>query len=95
MLFKEIKQDGFTGSYTRVTEFIRHWRNQSSAASTKSAFVPLHFALGEAFQFDWSEEWLVIGGIHRKILAAHTKLCASRAFMICAYPCLLYTSRCV
>lgn len=86
MLFKEIKQDGFTGSYTRVTEFIRHWRNQSSAASTKSAFVPLHFALGEAFQFDWSEEWLVIGGIHRKILAAHTKLCASRAFMICAYP---------
>jgi transposase len=86
MLFKEIQQDGFTGSYTRVTEFIRHWRNQSSAASTKSAFVPLHFALGEAFQFDWSEEWLVIGGIHRKILAAHTKLCASRAFMICAYP---------
>jgi hypothetical protein len=65
---------------------VRSWRNQSSAASTKSAFVPLHFALGEAFQFDWSEEWLVIGGVHRKILAAHTKLCASRAFMICAYP---------
>lgn len=51
-----------------------------------SRHLPLHFALGEAFQFDWSEEWLVIGGIHRKILAAHTKLCASRAFMICAYP---------
>ena len=86
MLFNEIKQQGFTGSYTRVTEFIRHWRNQSSATNTKSAFVPLQFALGEAFQFDWSEESLVIGGIHRKILAAHTKLCASRAFMICAYP---------
>ena len=87
MLFNEIKQQGFTGSYTRVTEFIRHWRNQSSATNTKSAFVPLQFALGEAFQFDWSEESLVIGGIHRKILAAHTKLCASRAFMICAYRC--------
>lgn len=86
MLFNEIKQEGFTGSYTRVTEFVRHWRTQSSAASTKSAFVPLQFALGEAFQFDWSEEALVIGGIHHKILAAHTKLCASRAFMICAYP---------
>ena len=86
MLFNAIQQEGFTGCYSRVTEFVRHWRNQSSAASTKSAFVPLHFALGEAFQFDWSEEWLVIGGIHRKILAAHTKLCASRAFMICAYP---------
>lgn len=49
-------------------------------------YVPLRFALCEAFQFDWSEEWLVIGGIHRKVLAAHTKLCASRAFMLSGYP---------
>ncbi|WP_295625487.1 hypothetical protein [uncultured Nitrosomonas sp.] len=27
-----------------------------------------------------------IGGIHRKVLAAHTKLCASRAFMLSGYP---------
>jgi hypothetical protein len=27
------------------------------------AFVPKAFALGEAFQFDWSEEGLLIGGI--------------------------------
>jgi len=85
MLFKTIQQEGFTGSYSRVTQFVRLWRNQSSMGS-KSAFVPLKFALGEAFLFDWSEEWLVIGGIHRKILAAHTKLCASSAFLICAYP---------
>ena len=31
-------------------------------------------------------EWLMVGGIHRKILAAHTKLCASRAFWLTAYP---------
>jgi transposase len=31
-------------------------------------------------------EALVIGGIHRKIQAAHTKLSASRAFMVVAYP---------
>ncbi len=48
--------------------------------------MPLKFELGEAFQFDWSEEWLVIGGILRKILAAHTKLCANRAFMLSGYP---------
>jgi hypothetical protein len=24
--------------------------------------VPLTFALGEAFQFDWSEDWTVIMG---------------------------------
>jgi hypothetical protein len=28
----------------------------------------------------------MIGGIHRKIQAAHTKLCASRAFYLSAYP---------
>lgn len=85
MLFEEIQKQGFTGCYARVTKFIRVWREQSQSSS-KSAFVPLHFALGEAFQFDWSEEALVIGGTHRKVLAAHTKLCASRAFMISAYP---------
>jgi transposase len=48
--------------------------------------VPLKFQLGEAFQFDWSDEWLMIDGIHRKIQAAHTKMCASRAFYLSAYP---------
>ncbi len=33
-----------------------------------------------------AKEWLAIGGIHRKVLAAHTKLCASRAFMLSGYP---------
>lgn len=73
------------GSYSRVTAFVRNWRGQSAKLGL-SAFVPLKFELGEAFQFDWSEEWLMIGGIHRKILAAHLKLCASRAFLVAAYP---------
>ncbi len=85
MLFQAIQKDGYTGCYARVTEFLRHDRNQA-AVTGKSAYVPLKFELGEAFQFDWSEEWLVIGGIHRKLQAAHTKLCASRAFWLSAYP---------
>ena len=40
----------------------------------------------EAFQFDWSEERLLVGGVWRKILVAHLKLCASRAFVLQAYP---------
>ena len=86
MLFQAIQKDGYSGCYSHVTAFIRHWRYRTSGANAKVAFVPLKFALGEAFQFDWSEEWLMVGGIHRKILAAHTKLCASRAFMLSAYP---------
>jgi len=84
-LFKQLQGLGFTGSYTRVTEYVRRWREDSGKV-VKAAFIPLKFEFGEAFQFDWSEESLLIGGCHRKILVAHTKLCASRAFHLAAYP---------
>ena len=84
-LFGELQAAGFTGDYSRVTEFIRRWRADGGMAVSK-AYVPLHFELGEAFQFDWSEEHLVIGGVWRKLLASHLKLCASRAFVVQAYP---------
>ena len=48
--------------------------------------MPLAFELGEAFQFDWSEEGLVVGGIYYRVQVAHMKLCASRAFWLVAYP---------
>jgi hypothetical protein len=54
--------------------------------TARSAYVPLSFAWGEAFQFDWSEEGIVIGGVWRKVQLAHMKLCASRAFWLVAYP---------
>ena len=84
-LFQEIRTAGFDGDYSRVTEFVRRWRLNSGQVLVK-AYVPLRFELGEAFQFDWSEERLVIGGVWRKILASHLKLCASRAFVVQAYP---------
>jgi transposase len=84
-LFAELRVSGFGGDYSRVTEFVRRWRQNGGEAVVR-AYVPLTFELGEAFQFDWSEEHLVIGGVWRKILAAHLKLCASRAFVLQAYP---------
>ena len=84
-LFGELQAAGFDGDYSRVTEFVRNWRQNGGQAMVK-AYVPLHFELGEAFQFDWSEEHLLIGGVWRKIMAAHLKLCASRAFVVQAYP---------
>lgn len=84
-LYAELKAAGFDGDYSRVTEFIRRWRNDGGGALSR-AYVPLHFDLGEAFQFDWSEEHLMLGGVWRKVLAAHLKLCASRAFVLQAYP---------
>ena len=83
-LFAQIKASGYPGGYTRVTDFIRAWR--SRAGKDIKAFVPLKFDLGEAFQFDWSEEGMVVGGIYHRMQVSHMKLCASRAFWLVAYP---------
>ena len=83
-LFAKIKADGYLGGYSQLTAFIRQWRGSEGKAP--HAFVPLKFDLGEAFQFDWSEEGLVVGGIYRRMQVSHMKLCASRAFWLVAYP---------
>ena len=46
-----------------MTGLVRACRIGAGQAATTKAFVPLAFELGEAFEFDWSEEGLVIGGI--------------------------------
>jgi transposase len=83
-LFAQIKAAGYAGSYSRVTDYIRAWR--ANEGKDINAFVPLKFELGEAFQFDWSEEGMVVGGIYRRMQVSHMKLCASRAFWLVAYP---------
>ena len=52
----------------------------------RGTFVPLVFQPGEAFQFDWSEDWATIGGERIKLQVAHSKLSHSRAFIVRAYP---------
>ena len=85
-LHLELKAQGYAGGYTQLTDFIRAWKIGQGNAPSGKAFVPLSFERGEAFQFDWSEEPLVIGGLYRKLMVAQMKLCASRAFWLVAYP---------
>ncbi len=85
-LHAEIKVAGYAGGYTAVTDFVRAWRQSDGQSAHITAYVPLSFDLGEAFQFDWSEEGLVVGGIYYRVQLAHLKLCASRAFWLVAYP---------
>ena len=80
---------GFTGSYNRVAAFARHWkadRQREEQTAGRGTFVPLVFAPGEAFQFDWSEDFAVVGGARVKLQVAHIKLSHSRAFLLRAYP---------
>ena len=83
-LFAQIQAQGYRGGYSAVTDYIRRWRVESAASPAK-AFVPLSFELGEAFQFDWSDEAMVVGGVFYNVQVAHLKLCASRAFWLVAY----------
>ena len=69
-LYAEIRCAGYEGGYTRVTDFIREWRHSEGQGVKPSAFVPLAFDLGEAFQFDRSEEGLVVGGIYYRMQEA-------------------------
>ena len=85
-LFAQLKAQGYAGGHTLVSDFIRAWRLKAGQSPALRGFVPLKFDLGEAFQFDWSEEGLVVGGIYYRLQVSHMKLCASRAFWLVAYP---------
>jgi len=85
-MWRELCALGYTGSYGRVCAFARAWKAGNGQAHSKGAFIPLKFQPGEAFQFDWSTEYTFIGGLRRRVELAHTKLCASRAFWLVAYP---------
>jgi transposase len=72
-----------------VAALARAWKEeckQVQRTAGRGTFVPLAFGPGEAFQFDWSEDFAVIGSTRTKLQVAHCKLCHSRAFVIRAYP---------
>jgi transposase len=80
---------GYDGSYNRVAAFARDWkaaRQREQKTTGRGVFVPLAFLPGEAFQFDWSEDWAVIAGERTKLQVAHFKLSYSRVFILRAYP---------
>ena len=80
---------GFTGSYNRVAAFARQWRTdrqREQQTTGRGTFVPLSFRPGEAFQFDWSEDYGHLADDRIKLQMAHIKLSHSRAFLLRAYP---------
>ena len=79
---------GYDGSYNRIAAFAKVWQEECrrlQQSSGRGTFVPLAFAPGEAFQFDWSEEHATVGGVRLKLQVAHVKLSYSRAFTVRAY----------
>jgi len=84
-LYEELRGQGYEGGYDTVRRYARAWE-RDHAASQADAYVPLSFAPGEAYQFDWSHEAVVLNGIPLTVKAAHVRLCHSRMLFVRAYP---------
>jgi transposase len=69
-----------------TTPFVAMRAPGPSRRRTASAFVPLTFAPGEAYQFDWSHEIVVLDGVTTIVKVAHVRLCHSRMMFVRAYP---------
>ncbi len=88
-LFETLRRAGYAGGYDAVRRYAKRWaeaRATTAAAKVTEAFIPLTFAPGEAYQFDWSEEWIVLDGVCFKAQVAQVRLCHSRMPYIRTYP---------
>jgi transposase len=83
-LYEQLVQQGYTGSYYPVCRYLRKVR--STQPGVNQAFIPLQFDPGDAMQFDWSEEVVVLGGLEQRIKVAHFRLAYSRKPYVMAYP---------
>ena len=84
-IFEELRGLGYEGGYDAVRRYARNWQ-RSRHASSADAFVPLTFAPGEAYQFDWSHEVVLLNGTTVTVKVAHVRLCHSRMLFVRAYP---------
>jgi hypothetical protein len=58
-LFEELRGRGYDGGYDAVRRYARRWAKEHGAA-TAGVYVPLSFAPGEAYQFDWIHEVVLL-----------------------------------
>ena len=85
-VFEELRGLGYQGGYDAVRRYARSWHREH-AATVAAAFVPLSFAPGEAFQFDWSHEVVLINGttviVKDERIAFITSGCATASCCSC------------
>ena len=84
-IFEELRGLGYEGSYDAVRRYARSWA-KAQGSVTNDAYVPLFFAPGEAYQFDWSHEIVVLDGVSVTVKVAHVRLCHSRMMFARVYP---------
>lgn len=77
-LFQRLREDGYTGGYTILKEYVRAVRPKRSPA-----FLTLHFAPGECAQVDWGSAGTIRVGNTRRALSFFVMvLCYSRRMFV-------------
>ena len=84
-IFEDLRGRGYDGGYDALRRYAKRWAKQHGRA-TAAAYVPLSFAPGEAYQFDWSHEVVLLNGVTVIVKVAHVRLCHSRMLFVRAYP---------
>jgi transposase len=84
-IFEELRSRGYDGGYDALRRYAQRWSKERGQAAA-TAYVPLSFAPGEAYQFDWSHEIVLLGGVTVTVKVAHVRLCHSRMLFVRAYP---------
>jgi len=84
-IFETLRDLGFDGGYDAVRRYAKSWRKKQGAQPAQ-AYIPLTFAAGEAYQFDWSHETIVMNGVTMIVKVAHMRLCHSRMPFVRVYP---------
>ena len=84
-VYEELRNLGYDGSYDAVRRYAANWSREVQEASV-GAYVPLSFDPGEAYQFDWSHEVVLIDGVTTTVKVAHLRLSHSRMPFVRVYP---------
>jgi len=83
-LYQQLSEQGYQGAYDSVQRFVKQWK-EKTRLSHSQAFIPLAFSPGDAMQFDWSMEHVVLGGVAQTIKVGHFRLCYSRKLFVVAF----------
>ena len=77
-IFERVREAGFSGGYTILTDFIRQVRPKR-----QTAFLTLHFAPAECAQVDWSSTGsMAVGSTRRRLSFFVMVLCHSRLMYV-------------
>ena len=84
-IYEELRGLGYEGSYDAIRRYAKS-REKARGAAMAEAYVPLFYPPGDAYQFDWSHEIVLINGVTVTVKVAHVRLCHSRMMFVRAYP---------